>query len=328
MTDNPLVSVIIPTHNRGDLTIAAIRSVLDQSYRPLEMIVVDDGSSDGSKERVEAFIRNQSVSGVRIHFIAQETQGPSKARNTGISAANGQYIAFLDSDDLWLPEKLQEQVDTLKQFNSAAACFTDAFHACATGQDESTLELHGRHYPDLAGIDRDATSWLAKKFCGFFISTLLVSADLVRQLEGFDPEIPYAEDRDFYFRLSLITPLAYLNKQLVRMDRNPSPPGSTSRPWDQAEVRLRGHQRMYEKWLGMGNLLPAPIRQIVLERLRATHCDWVNLHLENRRYSNARREVSQAIKYCMTPKMCVKWGLVWAMPALAARLSGRPAPYL
>ena len=106
MTDqSQLVSVILPLYNRAESIVGAINSVLDQTYRNLELIVVDDASTDQSIELVEA------ISDPRIRLLRHETnQGAAAARNTGIEAAKGGYVAFQDSDDEWLPEKLDKQM--------------------------------------------------------------------------------------------------------------------------------------------------------------------------------------------------------------------------
>ncbi|MFM6154726.1 MAG: glycosyltransferase family 2 protein, partial [Sphaerospermopsis kisseleviana] len=105
MENKPLVSVIIPVYN-GDRHLAqAIESVLNQTYQPFEVIVVDDGSTDNSA--------NVACSYKEVHYLYQPNQGVAVARNTGISQARGEFIAFLDQDDLWTPDKLTVQVDYL-----------------------------------------------------------------------------------------------------------------------------------------------------------------------------------------------------------------------
>src|SRR5579862_254532 len=122
----PLVSVVIPTYNRSQQTIAAIESVLAQTYPYFETIVVDDGSTDGSGEVIQRFI-SQRANGHQMRFLSQPNQGQSSARNTGIAKAQGEYIAFLDSDDVWIPEKLEWQVRAFEQLkNKCGVCFTDA----------------------------------------------------------------------------------------------------------------------------------------------------------------------------------------------------------
>ena len=114
----PLVSVIIPTFNRDWIVAEAIQSVLAQSYRQFELIVVDDGSTD----RTPAILRKFKDS---IQVIRQTNQGVSAARNHGVDAARGEFIAFLDSDDLWRPEKLSVQVNFFLSNPEVQICQTD-----------------------------------------------------------------------------------------------------------------------------------------------------------------------------------------------------------
>ncbi len=99
----PLVSVVIPTYNRAQMVSEAVRSVLEQTFGDLEVIVVDDGSTDGTREALKPHAD-------KIRYLRQENSGVSAARNRGIAEARGSLIAFLDSDDLWLPAKLKNQV--------------------------------------------------------------------------------------------------------------------------------------------------------------------------------------------------------------------------
>ena len=113
LNEEPTVSVVIPTYNREHLIGKSIQSVLDQTYKDFEIIVVDDGSSDNTKEVIKSF------ADARIRYVRhQQNKGGNAARNTGIELSRGEYIAFQDSDDEWLPEKLEKQ---MKVFGSALA---------------------------------------------------------------------------------------------------------------------------------------------------------------------------------------------------------------
>jgi len=142
----------------------------------------------------------------------------------------------------------------------------------------------------------DAVRDLAKSFYPYWVSALLARTDLVRQIGGFDPQIRFAEDHDFIFRLSLVTPFCYVNKPLVQINRAPSPTGSTCRPWDNYEVRLQGQQRMFEKWLRLEPKVSSEVRKIVVQDLRAFHSSWTNWYLETERYAAAREAVSRAVR--------------------------------
>ncbi len=112
MNSTDLISVIIPTYNRAILIKRSAESVLNQTYKNLELIIVDDGSTDNTKEVVDSLKDN------RIVYIKQENQGAGAARNKGIDIAKGEYIAFQDSDDVWHLDKLEKQINVLKQNNA------------------------------------------------------------------------------------------------------------------------------------------------------------------------------------------------------------------
>lgn len=114
----PLVSVIIPTHNRADLVVQAVESVLNQTYTNIEIIVVDDGSTDNTYEALKKHEK-------RIRYIFQQRSERSKARNEGFRHSKGSYIAFLDSDDLWLPMKIEKQVQVLNEKRNVGVVYTD-----------------------------------------------------------------------------------------------------------------------------------------------------------------------------------------------------------
>ena len=114
----PLVTVIIPTYNRVRYLREAIDSVLSQDFRDFELIVVDDGSTDATSDLMDAYSS-------RLRYIFQEHHGVSAARNTGIAHARGSLVAFLDSDDLWLPKKLSAQVDFFRKNRDALICQTE-----------------------------------------------------------------------------------------------------------------------------------------------------------------------------------------------------------
>jgi glycosyltransferase involved in cell wall biosynthesis len=112
------VSVVIPTYNSAHLLDDALQSVLEQTYKDFEIIVVDDGSTDNTSEVVSKY-------NDKLHYFRVDNRGPAKARNYGISKATGKYIAFLDADDKWLPTKLEKQVSMFEQNPEFGMVFTE-----------------------------------------------------------------------------------------------------------------------------------------------------------------------------------------------------------
>ena len=326
MHNHPLVSAVIPTYNRTFQTVAAVESVLAQTYPNVEVIVVDDGSNDGSSEFVEDFVHRKSASGHRVFFFRQPNQGASAARNTGVANAQGEFIGFLDSDDVWLPEKLEWQLKALEQFNDKCeACITDAHLVDTAGMDRSSFESQGRRYRETLGIEQDVTKQLAESFC-FWVSSLLVRAQTIRRIGAFNQKISFVEDRDIFFRLSLVTSVAYVNKLLIRTDRTPSPPGSNCRPWDKKELQFAQQQFMYESWLQMDSELPPDVRRVVKRTLGSLHSHCANWHLENSRYAQARQSVAMAVRYKAAPGTVAKFLLTWLVPPLASSIAPKTRP--
>ena len=144
-----LVSVLIPTYNRAYILGSALKSVLNQTYRPMEVIVVDDGSKDETRSVVQKF-------GTQVRYIYQDNAGLAAARNTGLLAARGEYLAFQDSDDLWVPWKLQVQVALMRAVPELALTWTDM-----TAVDEQGRVIKSRYlrdgYSAYQQIDLDET---------------------------------------------------------------------------------------------------------------------------------------------------------------------------
>src|ERR1043166_1854397 len=114
----PLVSVVLPTYNRAHTLARAVRSVLAQSHRHLEIVVVDDGSTDATV----ALVQKLALEDPRVRLVQQANRGPAAARNTGVRQARGEFVAFQDSDDEWLVEKLERQLAALERSPGSAMC--------------------------------------------------------------------------------------------------------------------------------------------------------------------------------------------------------------
>ena len=120
---SPLISIVIPSYNRASLIIDAIESCVGQTYRPLEVIVVDDGSTDNSVEKIEQWNNSNFNNDFSLKLLKQENQGGNVARNNGIKNAKGSFVAFLDSDDLWERSKLEKQIIFLLEDSSVGAVY-------------------------------------------------------------------------------------------------------------------------------------------------------------------------------------------------------------
>jgi glycosyltransferase involved in cell wall biosynthesis len=328
MSYRPLISVVIPTFNRARQVQAALLSVLAQTYREFEAIVIDDGSTDETGCAIQEIIRSQENGEEQIRYFFQPNQGQSAARNKGTDEARGEWVAFLDSDDVWLPEKLEWQVRAVEQFRGkCCACITDARLVDDLGTETTAFRESGKHDETSIGIDSEAVKRLAKSFDHFWTSSLLARADIIRQVGRFDPTLIFNEDNDLFFRLSLATSYCYVNRPLLVIDRSCSPLGSKCRPWDQVEIRLRHRQSMLEKWLKLDLKLTPDVRKTILQSLQQVYSAWTNWYLEHEQYGEARQAVRKAIECELTTKLMLKWTLTHVAPSFARRISPKMKVY-
>ena len=189
----PLVSVVLPTYNRSHILMRTIRSVVAQTLSDWELIVVDDGSTDGTGQLCE---RLQSRLGRRLRYVFQRNSGASAARNHGLELATGKWIAFADSDDVYVPNKLLSQIAALEH-SSAKFSFTGIFAFDDAG---NILEWTPIIHPDFNGNIYPRV--LELKYNCVFTPTVIVERDLARALGGFDVEMAVCEDIDFWARIS------------------------------------------------------------------------------------------------------------------------------
>lgn len=204
-----LVSVVIPTYNRAEILGRSISSVLDQSYRPIEVIIVDDGSTDHTDEVLASF-------GDRIRSVRQKNAGPSAARNAGVAMASGEIIAFLDSDDTWEEEKLERQVRLLEQGGKdVVCCVCNAALITAEGETQTSFGVAQVLTPLNEGYWTNPAMILASRFV-LFNQVVAVRKEAFERIGGFKENMRLLEDHDLAFRLALLGPWAFVSDPLVR----------------------------------------------------------------------------------------------------------------
>jgi glycosyltransferase involved in cell wall biosynthesis len=196
---NPLVSVIIPTYNRGWIIREAIDSVLEQDFIDFELIVVDDGSTDDTADILKTFGRD-------INVIRQSNQGVSAARNRGIAASSGQLIAFLDSDDLWLSHKLAVQVEFFTSQPDAMICQTQEQWV----RNGVRVNLQKRHHK-FSGMIFERSLEL----CLVSPSAVMIKKRLLDEVGRFDERLPACEDYDLWLRISCRYPVYLIDTPLI-----------------------------------------------------------------------------------------------------------------
>lgn len=203
--NSPTVSVVIPVYNGERYLAQAIQSVLDQTYKIFELIIVDDGSTDSSAAIAKSFEY------ARLRYYYQRNGGVSKARNTGIELAQGNFIAFLDSDDIWLPQKLEKQVTYLETHNKIGAVYCWCHVLAASGPLEICTSI----------VSQDPLAIITAGY-GLLLSATMFRKDVLNDIKGFDEDFIGSEfeDRELTLRLCEITKFTYLPEPLV-MYRSP-----------------------------------------------------------------------------------------------------------
>jgi glycosyltransferase involved in cell wall biosynthesis len=200
------VSVVIPAYNSGRFIADAIESVLAQKRSDLELLVVDDGSTDDTPQVVGRY-------GTAVTLIRQTNAGAAVARNTAMRAARGRYVAFLDADDVWLAGKIDAQIAHLEAHPECSLCCTrwDLLHPDASGSYRIDPTPPAR---DLAAYSTLTYADLLLD-CHVWTSTVVVRRDLVRQTGGFDPVLRRGQDYDYWLRASRYTPIHRLDASLA-----------------------------------------------------------------------------------------------------------------
>jgi glycosyltransferase involved in cell wall biosynthesis len=239
-----LVSVIIPTYNRAGTIKRTLESVLNQSWRDLDIIVVDSGSTDGTIEILTAY-------GDKIRVLCQKKEGPGAARNAGIKAARGEIISFLDSDDEWLPEKTERQVKLLQATESAGVkCCVCNARMLFPSQILTSFASADLYPESQEGIWLNPAEVLVTRFL-LFNQVVAVRREALEQagcfLQGNNIYENLLEDYDLALRLSLIGPWAYIADPMVVYH------GDTKDSISQGTTQLEASRRAHEILVNMSN---------------------------------------------------------------------------
>lgn len=198
-----LVSVVIPTYNRAGLIAQSIQSALAQTYRNLEIIVVDDGSTDNTKEVVAAF-------GPAVQYFYKTNSGPAGTRNVGIQKARGEFVAFLDSDDLWEPDKIEKQL----------RCFQENPRAAMVSSNFRLIDGHGRAIKDPGSepgyqpSDFIIKDMLRVRF-PFATPAFLIRKAIFEKIGVFNEKLRISEDLDLLIRIGVNYQVGYVDEVLV-----------------------------------------------------------------------------------------------------------------
>lgn len=229
----PKVSVVIPTHNRATLLDRAVASVLTQTFADFEILIVDDASTDGTRDRV------LEIADARVRYWRHDrNRGVSEARNTGLSHASGDFVAFLDDDDEWFPAKLSLQMERFEQANPSVGLVGCGHHVIGPGSER----VIGEVLPRLRG--RVFEQVLRQGFLSH-TSTIVARRECFERVGVFDPSYSYGEDLDMWLRIAGEYEVDFVAKPLARRCRQAA---CLSRQYDGVVAGIEAHVQKYREF--------------------------------------------------------------------------------
>lgn len=320
MTSNsashPPVSVVIPSYNREDVICRCVDSVLAQTVSPDEIIVVDDGSSDQTR----TVLRDHY--GDRIRYVYQENRGVAGARNTGIQEANNELIAFLDSDDTWMPRKLELQLPAMSDprvvLSATNWCWFDR-------PDESIFEQIGLRFEHEPEIQIHPLLTVARmgRNC-MLLQTCICRAHHLRRVGGCDERLRFADDTRLLFRMAAEGAFAIFSTPLLLRDP-PDVDGKLTQTSSLAYQRehVDAIVEILLESYGRAAHAPAVVRKTI-RRLTAFHLSrQARHHALDGDYSAARRRFLESLVFCLRGQSTAKSLVGLVSPRLFAAFSRR-----
>lgn len=271
------ISVIIPLYNKEHFVAKTLESVLSQTYQDFEVIIIDDGSTDHSVEVVSSYDDS------RIKIIKQPNRGVSSARNHGIQIAKGEYISFLDADDIWYPTFLEEMLELTIQYPKY-------YFFCCAQKDRPIPTL-----PAGVSIIDDH----CKYFYLYCTGSNIIKKEVLDQVGGFRENYQYGEDLDMWLRISCIYPTVYLNKDL--MTYNHTTEGNLSKIFDINKTFP------YWEWYSYRYIPKRSLYKYTTDRIIRI----VSTFIEQKDYTNAFAFLMKCRGiYCIRPRLKVLWKIL------------------
>ncbi len=301
---NPLVSIVIPTHDRKDLLPRAIQSAQNQTYSNTEIIVVSDGSTDGTDEVMEEIKAKDS----KITYISyQPGKGGNYARNTGIKAAKGDYVAFLDDDDEWHSDKLQKQIDVVKS-DPSIGLVCCGINSITEGVDYVTKYIPPAEY--------DSSKQILIKNCIGSTTTVMVRKDIFEKSGLFDEELGALQDFDLWIRICQHTHVGVVKEPCVEY-YNYKSSNQVSQYTDKYEKAVNIISSKYGDLVKKLTKSERKDRDIWLQLLLAKKC------IRNGDPKRARKYVMKAQKSGITKDTIACWFATWFSPDTVNRVKAK-----
>ena len=276
------ISIIIPTYNYAQYICEAIESVLNQTYKDFEIIVVDDGSTDNTKEVIKPYLN-------KIKYIYQQNSGPSAARNRGIKEAKGEYIAFLDADDIWLAQKLELQIKFMEKEKEVGLIFSDMILFNEKGIIKNSflkeklffnkLSIKPLSSTEKVIYDNVFNALLQENFIP--TNTVIVKKECFNKVGFFDETLFSVEDRDMWLRIGLFYDIGFINFPLVLTRFHETNISANQ------ELALKSRLKVMKKFLNYSNL-PIKSKKIIKQTINKIYFDLGYLYFTYEKFPLSR----------------------------------------
>jgi len=224
-----IFSVIIPSYNSCKSIIRALESVVNQKLKDFEIIIVDDGSIDDTKNVIDNYFKNKK--NIRYKYIYQDNKGPSSARNNAVKNASGKYLAFLDADDAWHIDKLQIQYDMIQKLDIK---FISSSYTIDDFKDITEITIRKFKFKDFLISNKTSTP------------CTVIARSLFEEVGGFDEGLSYSEDYNLWLKVSLKEALIFIQQPLVKLYKKPyGESGLSSHMWEMEKGELYNYNYFY-----------------------------------------------------------------------------------
>ena len=313
MTPTPKVSVIIPTYNRGAFITNAINSVLAQSFKDYEVLVIDDGSTDNTPEVLQPYLD-------KIKYIHQENSGVSAARNAGIRQAQGEWIAFLDSDDEWFPDYLEWQMERAAGNPQVCTQVANALEISLNGESNLRFKLPYKFQNESCPVlDRPLCFVLDYNIC--LLQVMVMKRDALLKAGLFNTALTISEDMDMAARMSLQGPLGVCDRVLAYIYRRDEPITNLKR--QMTDKGFYFHESLFKVYenLRRQKKLNFKEKRGLTDWMSTNRRSLANLLLNHGKTADARRYYKEAFLIRPSIKSSVKYMLSFLPSNLALRFT-------
>jgi glycosyltransferase involved in cell wall biosynthesis len=288
----PKISVIIPSYNSAIYLPEAIESVLAQTYKDFEIIVIDDGSTDNTKDVVKPYLD-------RITFLKGPNGGPCKARNRGIRKSSGEFVAFLDADDIWYPDKLECQMAVFSKNPNYDMVHSDASYSRTYTSKEDRTWYSIKKCVKVGWVFSELLSE-----CFIILSSVIVKRKSLERARLFDEHVERWHGYDLYLRIAVESQIGLVNKPLFFRRIHES-----NRFYSDPLIEVKSLIKVLKKWDNQAHNLADVDKKLVNQRLRIQYCRLGTYYLAREQPTQARKALKSSLARGFSPRAVAYLGL-------------------